>query len=115
MRRQICARHALGKLDAAHAWHVHVNQCDVRLGGADQTQPILGRTRFTANANVRLLQDHAETGANQLVIVHEYDVNHLAPPWKVLCLRKVGLSLTHCKPVSSRFATIFDITLKRTN
>jgi hypothetical protein len=60
---------------------VHIDQRDMRLGRPDQAQSLLCRTRFPTNAYIRLLQDHPETGPHQLVIINEYNINHLA-----LCL-----------------------------
>jgi hypothetical protein len=78
VRGQIGSRHALGQLNTTHTWHVDVDQRDVRFGCPDKAQPFFGGPGLSADTYVRLLQDHPETGANQLVIVHEYDVNHLA-------------------------------------
>src|SRR6185369_9149318 len=65
----------------ADAGHVHVDQCDIRIQSFDACQAWRAIIGFGDHFHVRLLvDDQAQTGAYQRMVVDQYDPDHFPSP-----------------------------------
>src|SRR6185369_16198977 len=65
----------------ADAGHVHVDQCDIRIQSFDACQAWRAIIGFGDHFHVRLLvDDQAQTGAYQRMVVDQYDSDHSCSP-----------------------------------